>query len=396
MKTIKKHHKRRSRGGNQKQRSGRRQAPSSLDYNQLIKKQAEVKETVEFVSDYRYEELMLHPALKKNLRKKGYERPTEIQESSLEHLINGENMVAVAKTGTGKTAAFLIPIIENLLTLERPFQTLVVVPTRELAQQVETEFRDLTRGMGFYTTCLIGGTSVQRDLDRLKKKNNLIVGTPGRLMDMYRQGALKLANISVLVLDEFDRMLDMGFVKEIQSMVGAMRQRSQTMLFSATLDKSQKSIIREIVPEAVQLRISSGQSAGDNIEQHVIKVDQSEDKFGMLLDLLVKPDFEKVIVFAETKRLVDRLNKKLDKNGVSSVIIHGDKSQNYRTRAIRNFKDGRSKVLVATDVAARGIDIDDVSHVINYQMPLTMESYLHRIGRTGRAGKKGTAYTFVG
>ena len=396
MNTIKKHHKRRSQGGNHKQRSGRRQAAASLDYNQLIKKQSEVKQIDEFVSNYTYEELMLHPALKKSLSNKGYERPTEIQEKSLEHLLNGENMVAVAKTGTGKTAAFLIPVIENLLTLERPFQTLVVVPTRELAQQVEMEFRDLTRGMGLYTTCLIGGTSVRRDLDKLKKRNHMIVGTPGRLMDMYRQGALKLANISVLVLDEFDRMLDMGFVKEIQQMVGAMRQRSQTMLFSATLDKSQKEIIREIVPEAVQLRISSGQSAGDNIEQHVIKVTETEDKFSLLLELLESPGFEKVIVFAETKRLVDRLNKKLDKNGVTSVIIHGDKSQNYRSRAIRNFKDGRSKVLIATDVAARGIDIDDVSHVINYQIPLTMESYLHRIGRTGRAGKKGTAYTFVG
>ncbi len=238
--------KRRNANGHSKRRSShasKKNQKSTLDYNQLINTQARTSRKSVFVAKHDYADLHLHPLLKKNLARKGYTKPTEIQELSLDILVNGNNIVGVANTGTGKTGAFLIPIIENLLTNERPFQSLVVVPTRELAQQVEAEFRSLTSGMNLRTVCLIGGTSVQRDLDRLRQNHNVIVGTPGRLMDMYKQGALRLQDISVLVLDEFDRMLDMGFVHEVRKMVAAMKNRSQTMLFSATKDKSQRGII---------------------------------------------------------------------------------------------------------------------------------------------------------
>lgn len=214
-------------------------------------------------------------------------------------------------------------------------------------------------------------------------------------MDLSKRGNLNFNKMEVLVIDEFDKMLDMGFVHDIKRMVALMKNRKQTMLFSATIDKTQQSIITEIVNNPVIIKVSTGTTANANIEQDIIKISQGGDKFSILMDLMENPNFERVIIFEETKRLVDRLNKKLTQAGIRSGLIHGDKSQNFRTKAINQFKKGDIRVLVATDVAARGIDIDDVSLVINYQLPMTMDSYVHRIGRTGRAGKTGVAYTFI-
>ena len=374
----------------------KRKMESNLDPNTLVKRaSSNKKQTKTFEAKFTYQELDLHGKLKANLLHKGYEKPTEIQEASLESLISGRNLVGVASTGTGKTGAFLIPIIQKLLTEKVGFTSLVVVPTRELAQQVEEEFKSLTRGMNLNVSCFIGGTSVNQDISKLKKRNHLIVGTPGRLMDMARQGALKLQSISVLILDEFDRMLDMGFVHEIKKMVSMMKSRKQTMLFSATIEKSQKSLIKELVHNPVEINISSGLTANSSVEQNIVRVNEGENKFGLLMGIMQNDPIEKVIIFAETKRHVDKLSKQLSKVGIRNGVIHGNKSQNYRTRAIDEFKKGMVKVLVATDVAARGIDVDNVSHVINYQLPMTLDSYVHRIGRTGRAGKTGVAYTFV-
>lgn len=367
---------------------------SGINPNMLIKK-ASIEEAKPYVSTTLYSEIDLDERLKNNLLKKGYERPTQIQEASLEQLIAGRNMVGVASTGTGKTGAFLIPVIEQLLAKDKPFTSIVVVPTRELAQQVETEFKSLTLGLGFSVACFIGGTSVEQDIVKAKRRNHLIVGTPGRLMDMSNRGALRFSDISVLILDEFDRMLDMGFVNDIKRMTGMMTNRKQTMLFSATVEKSQEMLISQLVDNPVKIQISTGANASNSVEQNIIKVPAGEDKFKLLLDLFDSEELNKVILFAETKRGVDVLSKKLSKSGISNGIIHGDKSQNYRTKAIHQFKKGITRVLVATDVAARGIDIEHVTHVINYQLPMTMDSYIHRIGRTGRAGNKGMAYTFV-
>lgn len=367
---------------------------STLNPNLLIKK-ASKEEVKVFESKYTYSELNLSQKLKNNIATKGYSRPTEIQEASLNDLLAGKDMIGVASTGTGKTGAFLIPIIEKLISGNRSFNSLVVVPTRELALQVEEEFKSLTQGLNISVSCFIGGTNVDKDILKLRRNNQLIIGTPGRLMDLSKRGNLNFNKMEVLVIDEFDKMLDMGFVHDIKRMVALMKNRKQTMLFSATIDKTQQSIITEIVNNPVIIKVSTGTTANSNIEQDIIKVTQGDDKFSLLMDLMENPDFERVIIFEETKRLVDRLHKKLSQAGIRSGLIHGDKSQNFRTKAINQFKKGDIRVLVATDVAARGIDIDNVSLVINYQLPMTMDSYVHRIGRTGRAGKTGIAYTFI-
>jgi len=373
---------------------GRKKAVSTIDPNMLIQK-AVAKEQQVYAAPRSFDDMPLTPNLKANLYAKGFKKPTQIQNETLELLVAGRDLLGVANTGTGKTGAFLIPLIEQLLNAPGFFQAMVVVPTRELAIQVEQEFRSLADKLGLYSACFIGGTNVGSDLKKLRKRNHLIIGTPGRLMDMADRGALRLQDISVLVLDEFDRMLDMGFVNDIKKMVHMMKSRKQTMLFSATVDKKQKSLINDLLHNPVEVKVNSGVSTSEQIEQDIIRVPQGQDKYDMLLELVNGSDFEKVLIFAETKRMVDKVTKKLNKSGVSSDLIHGNKSQNYRSKALSKFKNGKVKILVATDVAARGIDVTDVTHVINYQMPLTFDSYVHRIGRTGRAGKTGKAYTFV-
>ncbi len=367
---------------------------SVIDPYKLIKANGKANEAPAHKPVMAYRDLKLHNQLKANLAEKGYTMATEIQEASIQPLLEGRNMVAVANTGTGKTGAFLIPLIDRLLSGQK-FNTLIVVPTRELAIQVEQEFRSLAHGTGLYSSCFIGGTNVGKDISKLKRRNDFIIGTPGRLLDMVNRGALNLRSLEVLILDEFDRMLDMGFVHDIKRLAAGMNNRRQTLLFSATTDPAQKALIAELVHNPVNIQAKAGGSASSHVEQHLIHVGEAEDKFELLVNLISGEAFEKVIVFAETKRMVDKLSKKLNKSGVAAGHIHGDKSQNYRNKAISQFRKGTTKVLVATDVAARGIDIDRVSHVVNYQLPLTEDSYVHRIGRTGRAGNRGSAYTFV-
>lgn len=374
----------------------RAKAVSNLDPNLLVKKASSVTEKA-FLPELSFSDMNLNGRLLANISKKGYEQPTEIQEAAIPSLMEGSDMIGVANTGTGKTGAFLIPIINRLLKNQKdPFTSIVIVPTRELAQQVETEFKSLAHGLNLYVSCYIGGTSIGKDIAKARRKSHLIVGTPGRLVDLSGQGILSLKDISVLVLDEFDRMLDMGFIHDVRKLISRMPFRSQTLLFSATVDKAQKKLIKEIVENPLEVKINSGKKASDNVEQKVIRVAENENKFEKLLQLLGEEGFQKVILFVETKHLADRVARKLEKAGIKTGVIHGNKSQNYRNRAIAQFKEKQTRILVATDVAARGIDIDEVSHVINYQLPMTMDSYIHRIGRTGRAGKTGMAYTFVG
>ncbi len=379
--------------GPQPQRNRRKQ--SSVDINLLTQKAASQPVVEEFKASRTFNEMPLHPQLKSAIAKKGYKHPTEIQDRSLEALLEGRDIMGIAQTGTGKTGAFLIPIIHRLLENKRNFQTLVMVPTRELAVQVEEEFRSLSKGLGVYSACFIGGTNINRDLQNLRRKSHLVVGTPGRLLDLYQRRALQFRDFQVLVLDEFDRMLDMGFARDVNRITDAMTSRKHTMLFSATLDKQQQPYINKLLQNPVEVKVSSGEATGDHIEQEIIRLKEGEDKFGRLLSMVQNPEFEKVLVFAETKRWVNRVNKKLMKAGVKSDEIHGNKTQNYRQKALNKFKDGKVNVLVATDVAARGLDVSDITHVINYQLPGSIDSYIHRIGRTGRAGKKGRAFTFV-
>jgi ATP-dependent RNA helicase RhlE len=379
---------------NRRGNSYKKKAVSTIEPGMMIKK-ATIQTQEVFTPKLSFRDMPLNVNLKANIFEKGFTHPTQIQEQTLDYLLAGRDLMGVANTGTGKTGAFLIPIIEQLLGNKNSFQTLVVVPTRELALQVEEEWKTLTRGLGLYASSFIGGTSVGRDLSQLRRKNHLIIGTPGRLMDLTDRGALRLQDISVLILDEFDRMLDMGFVHDIKKMVKAMHSRKQTMLFSATIDKTQQTLINDLLNNPIEVKVSSGVSTSDQIDQDIIRVPQGGDKFQMLLDLMSDKEFEKVLIFAETKRMVDKVNKKLHQSGVKTDLIHGNKSQNYRNKALDKFKRGNVQVLVATDVAARGIDVSDVTHVINYQVPLNFDSYVHRIGRTGRAGKTGKALTFI-
>lgn len=372
----------------------RKNQESTISSDLLIRK-AEIVGQNAYAPQRSFEQWPVDNRVKQNLALKGYQYPTQIQEETIEHLISGRDLLGIANTGTGKTGAFLIPIIEQLLRGSQPFGSLVVVPTRELALQVETELKSLTRGLKIYSACFIGGTNLNHDLSCLRRPSHITIGTPGRLLDLANRGALQLSDISVLVLDEFDRMLDMGFVKDVQRLVTAMSKRRQTMLFSATLDHSQRSLIDQLLTDPVEVKVSSGNSTAKQVEQDVIRVPREGDKFAMLLDLIAQKEFEKVLIFAETKRLVDRVTRRLNGSGVAVDQIHGNKTQNYRNKALDKFRSGKVKVLVATDVAARGIDISDITHVINYQIPLSYDSYIHRIGRTGRAGKTGKAFTFI-
>jgi ATP-dependent RNA helicase RhlE len=377
-----------------KKRPTKKKQISDIQINDLIKEATATKKP-KYISSLFYTEMPLNGQLKSNLSKKGIEQPTQIQEESIPPLMEGKNLIGIANTGTGKTAAFLIPIIEQLIANKKQVQGLVIVPTRELALQVQQEFKELSAALGLSSSCFIGGTSVNRDISRLKQRQDLIIGTPGRLLDLQNQRALNLSNTSILVIDEFDKMFDMGFINDVKKLTQAMKNRKQTMLFSATLDQKQEEIIKSMIASPIRVQISSGKSTTDHIHQDIIRVKVGEDKFQVLQSLLNKEGFDKILVFAETKRLVDKISKKLNQNGVLSDRIHGNKSQNYRNLALNNFKLGNIKVLVATDVAARGIDVSDISHVINYQLPSSLDSYIHRIGRTGRAGKSGQAYTLV-
>lgn len=377
-----------------KQQPNRRKQ-SSVNPDLLTQKASEPVKQVTYEPTRSFDAMPLHRRLLENIEKKGFESPTEIQDRTLESLLDRRDLLGIAQTGTGKTGAFLIPIIDRLLREKQPFQTLVLVPTRELAVQVEEEFRSLVKGLNLHVSRFIGGTNINRDLQNLRRSSHLTVATPGRLLDLYQRRALRLDVFEVLVLDEFDRMLDMGFARDVDRIVDAMTNRRHTMLFSATLDEAQRGKISRLLHQPVEVRVSNGQQTGQHIDQEIIKLAPGEDKFGRLKLLLDNPDFNKVLVFAETKRWVSKVNKKLRQAGITSDEIHGNKSQNYRQKALNSFRAGRVQVLVATDVAARGLDVTDVTHVINYQLPGSMDSYIHRIGRTGRAGNKGKALTFV-
>lgn len=374
--------------------AGRRGIVSSINPNQLIKR-AIREDEIGFIPSQPFEMMPLHPAVLKTLHQKGYIYPTEIQEKTIEHVINGRDVLGIAKTGTGKTAAFLVPVIHRLLSEERLFQTLIVVPTRELAMQVEQEFNSIAKGMGYSAACFVGGKSISNDFKKVRRLNHVVVGTPGRLIDLMNRGALRLNWFSLLVLDEFDRMLDMGFIVDVNRIIGAMENREQTLLFSATLDPTQRKMIDELLRHPVEVNVNATDISGDHIDQDIIRVGSTEDKFEILLTILRQKEFSKVLLFADTKRMVERMGVKLQRSGIRAEMIHGDKSQFMREKALGMFRNGHIQVLVATDVAARGLDISDVTHVINYQLPKDYESYVHRIGRTGRAGKAGKALTFV-
>lgn len=378
-----------------KRRNERSKKSSGRDLSMYIHTPGEsTNETPVYEPVHTFDEFHVNQELLQRIKEKGFVAPSEIQDKAIPVLLQGNDLIGVAGTGTGKTAAFLIPIIDRLLEEPEDQSALIIAPTRELASQINDEFRSLVKGLGIYSTCLIGGLSVRDSIQALKRTNHIVIGTPGRLLDMHDRGLLNLENFETLVLDEFDRMLDMGFSDEMRMINKEMVNKEQTMLFSATVDPSQRKLIDEIAGAAEEVKAAMNTQKTDAIHQDVLPVN-GQDKFQLMHDLIVEQEDEKVILFCETKRMADDMLKKLKSEGVRADAIHGDKTQNARQTALRKFKRGNVNVLIATDVVARGIDVPDVSLVINYDIPRNYTDYVHRIGRTGRAGKTGRAITMV-
>jgi superfamily II DNA/RNA helicase len=381
------------RGGfHQKPRGGIRGGVFS-DHSTFVNKAVITEQVEHFIPEHKFNDFHIEERLKANIAAKGFVQPTPIQDRAIPHVLRGSDVVGIANTGTGKTGAFLVPLINRLL-INRNEHVLIMVPTRELSTQIAEEFRSLARGLQLYATVCVGGTSMRPQIMDLRRKPQIVIGTPGRLKDLIERGVLNLSTFKAVVLDEADRMLDMGFINDMRTILALLSTPRQTLFFSATLSPQIEKLIHEFLREPVRIKVVSQENAS-SIDQDIVKVPYGADKFQILLQLLQQPGFEKVIVFGRTKHGVEKLCTALIKAGIRADSIHGDKRQNARERALAQFKASHVQVLVATDVAARGIDVKGVSHVINYELPATREDYIHRIGRTGRAGKKGMALTFV-
>jgi ATP-dependent RNA helicase RhlE len=345
-----------------------------------------------------FENLNLIEPLTKALKNKGYTEPTPIQHKSIPHLLEGKDVFGCAQTGTGKTAAFALPILQ-LLHNSRAMRTrpgikaLILAPTRELALQIDESFAAYGANLGIKHTVIFGGVSQEAQVRMLKKGMDIITATPGRLLDLMSQGYIKLDSVEFFVLDEADRMLDMGFVNDIKKIVAKVPVKRQTVFFSATVPQEIKSLAASMLTNPVEVNAAPVSSAAESVSQSVYYVEKN-DKKALLQHVIVSENIDHVLVFTRTKHGADKVVKDLNRSGISAEAIHGNKSQNARQRALKGFKNRSIRVLVATDIASRGIDVDKLSHVINYELPEVAETYIHRIGRTGRAGESGTALSF--
>jgi len=345
-----------------------------------------------------FEELNLIDPLLRAVRAEGYTEPSPIQQQAIPLVLAGHDLLGCAQTGTGKTAAFALPILQRLMTIARTqrfpvIRALIIAPTRELATQIGESFNVYGRYTGLRQVTIFGGVSQNPQIDRIRQGTDILIATPGRLLDLMGQGFIKLDHLEVLVLDEADHMLDMGFIHDVRRLIRAIPQKRQTLLFSATMPPDILDLAKTILHDPVSVAVTPVASTVDTIQQSVYFVEKAE-KAALLDHLLRDPAFERVLVFTRTKHGANKVVQQLERNFVQAEAIHGNKSQSAREKALTNFKSGVTRVLVATDIAARGIDIDRVSHVINYDLPNEPESYVHRIGRTGRAGASGIAYSF--
>ena len=344
--------------------------------------------------EHAFSDFALMPELQNTLKARGYTAPTPIQDGAIEPILAGRDVVGLANTGTGKTAAFILPLIQRLKSGQTKQNILIIAPTRELAMQINDEFRLFARGLQLYSALCVGGVNANRQISELNRRPQVVVGTPGRLRDLTDQGALRLDQVGVLVLDEADRMLDMGFIRDIKYLIDKLPRQRQTLCFSATISQEIRKLLDGLLTDPLTISVRSRETS-DHVEQDIIHTENKDHKIAKLEELLRDPDLGKVLIFGQTKWGVQRLAETLTKDGIPAVVIHGNKSQPQRQRALQSFKDGKVSVLVATDVAARGLDIPMVSHVINFDQPPTYDDYIHRIGRTGRAGHPGKALTFV-
>jgi len=375
--------------GARKPRAGKSQF---CDVSKFINKAVISVEDKPYQSVNSFANFSIDERLKKNVLKAGYQDPTPIQDQAIPHVLNGRDIVGIANTGTGKTAAFIVPLLDKVVKDKRQ-NILIVAPTRELAIQINQELVKFAYGLYIFSVCVVGGMPIFRQISDMRRTHNFIIGTPGRIKDLIKRGHLKLNKFQTVVLDESDRMLDMGFINDMRFLMSAMPKNRQTLFFSATLSNDVKRIINEFLNDPIHISVKTGDTA-DGVDQDVVYV-KDKVKFDLLRNLLTQPGFSKVLIFGRTKLGVERLSKLLLGSGLKAQSIHGNKNHTQRQSALRAFKDSMINILVATDVAARGLDIPNVSHVINYELPSTYEDYIHRIGRTGRGGKTGKALTFI-
>ena len=387
--------------GSRSRAGGNRFGGERIDPSRFISKAVVTEESGPYIPTHFFKDFEIDEALKKNILGRGYEQPTPIQDRAIPHVLRGEDVVGIANTGTGKTAAFLIPLIHKVRTggksetgAKTVEQVLIVVPTRELAIQIQEELKSFTKGLGVFSVCCVGGAPIGRQLSELRYKNDFIIGTPGRLKDLIERKAIDLSKFQTVVLDEADRMLDMGFVHDMKWMMARMPTKRHTLFFSATLSREIEALINDFLKNPTRISVKT-QDTSKNVDQDVIRIGPGANKIDILKDLLSNPEFSKVMIFGRTKHGVERLSQDLTRAGFKVASIHGDKNQSQRQRALSSFKTNQLQALIATDVAARGLDISNVTHVINYDLPQTYDDYVHRIGRTGRAGKTGKALTFI-
>ncbi|MEK7539183.1 MAG: DEAD/DEAH box helicase [Patescibacteria group bacterium] len=350
-----------------------------------------------YISRHRFADFPFSPQLHKNIKRVGFENPRPIQDQAIPTILLGKDIFGMANTGTGKTAAFLLPLIEKISKTKGQAKretVLIMAPTRELALQIESDFKNLAFGFGMFSVACVGGLPIMKQIREIKLGVSFVIGTPGRLRDLIDRKVLDLSACQSVVLDEADRMLDMGFRDDMIYIIGKTPKKRQTLFFSATLSPDIKKLTEQYLKEPVFISVISGETA-KNIDQDVIRVRNKEEKLEKLREVLKKDGSNKILIFREMKHSVDSLAKELHALGFKVGGIHGNKRSRERIRILESFKKDHIMILIATDVAARGLDIPDVTHVINYDVPQTYDTYVHRIGRTGRSGKKGTALTFI-
>jgi ATP-dependent RNA helicase RhlE len=345
-----------------------------------------------------FADLGLAEPIMRALTAANYETPTPIQAQAIPFLLAGRNLLGIAQTGTGKTAAFALPILHSLTAdqtriLPRSTRALILAPTRELAVQISDSFKTYGRFLGLRQTSIFGGVSQNAQVKAMQRGVDILIATPGRLLDLIDQGHVRLDQAKILVLDEADRMLDMGFIRDVRKIIGAMPKERQSLLFSATMPPEVEKLANDILKDPARVEVVAKTVTVDRIDQRLYYVETSK-KRALLSELLENPELSRVIVFTRTKHGANRVAEQLEKTGIVTEALHGNKSQNARQQALNQFRAGKARVLVATDIASRGIDVNGVTHVINYELPHEPESYVHRVGRTARAGNEGIALSF--
>jgi ATP-dependent RNA helicase RhlE len=363
-----------------------------IDISKFVNRATTVVEEI-YTPKHTFADFKLDAKLKENIARRGFVIPSPIQDQSIPNTLDGRDIIGLANTGTGKTAAFLIPTLNKIIH-DKKHKAIIITPTRELAIQIQKECIELAKGLAIFNVTCVGGAPIRAQIMGLSRSHNIVIGTPGRLKDLLDRGDLNISNVSTVVLDEADRMLDMGFIDDVKYFLKHIPENRQMLLFSATMAPAIESLVHNFLKNPVKISVKT-RDTSKNVDQDVIRVADKTKKFDVLCELLTSPEMSKVLIFAETKRSVDRLEKDLVGRRFKAEAIHGDKRHNERQRALAAFSTGKNQILIATDVAARGLDISDVSHVINFEVPQSYDTYVHRIGRTGRGNKKGIALTFV-